>query len=178
MNISWVISNTVRLPSGIDASQLKNVGSLWGGWQTWRSCQTDNVVCHDTTQAQLLIDTGFATKCNLYIPQALHVTLENPKGIMSYGGEFSHDIDNKEEIIAMHLASTASDIVLLLGFDWPIPATESQTHHLGMTYHVIQSTPQTQWVLINSKSAVPAELTKLDNFSTDVINNVFELLSN
>lgn len=177
MNINWVLSNNVSLPATVDIVQLKNIGSLWGGWQTWRSCQTDNVICYDATQAQLLIDTGFATKCNLYIPQALHQTLENPLGILSYGGEFSHDVDNKEEIIAMHLASTASDVVLLLGFNWTTPTTESQRHSHGMMYHVIQSTPKIQWVMINPPSTVPSELTKLGNFSTDTLSNVFKLLS-
>lgn len=178
MNISWVLSNTVKLPATVDVVQLKNIGSLWGGWQTWKTCQTDNVICHDPVQAQLLIDTGFATKCNLYVPKSLHDTLENPQGILAYGGEFSHEVDNKEEIIAMHLASTASDVVLLLGFNWIVPETESQKHYHGMLYHVIQSTPKTQWVMINSVTKAPAELTKLDNFSTDVLSNVFELLSN
>ena len=178
MNINWVVSNTVKLPALVDIAQLKNVGSLWGGWQTWKTCQTDNVICHDPVQAQLLIDTGFSTKCNLYISQTLYETLQNPQGIRAYGGEFSHEVDNQEEIIAMHLASTASDVVLLLGFDWFAPLTEVQKHYHGMLYHVIQSTPKTQWVMINPNSAVPAELTKLNNFSTDVMSNVFELLSN
>lgn len=177
MNINWVLGNSVSLPANVDITQLKNIGSLWGGWQTWRICQTDNVICHDPVQAQLLIDTGFATKCNLYIPQALYETQDRSQGIMAYGGEFSHSVDNKEEIIAMHLASTVSDVILLLGFNWSAPETESQQHRHGMIYHVIQSTPKTQWVMIDSGTA-PPELTKLANFSQDTLTNVFELLSN
>ena len=178
MNINWVVSNSVRLPAGTDLTQIKNIGSLWGGWKTWKTCQTDNVICHDPAQAQLLIDTGFATKCNFYIPQALYQSLETAPGVMAYGGEFLHEIDNPEEIIAMHLASTAGDVILLLGFDWTAPTTESQQHYFGMIHHVIQSTPKTQWVMINPPAKVADQLTKLDNFSTDIISNVFGLLSN
>ena len=178
MNINWVLGNTVSIPATVDIAQLKNIGSLWGGWQTWRGCQTDNVICHDFEQAQLLIDTGFSTKCNLYIPETLYQTLASPPGIFVYGGEFSHKVNNKEEIIAMHLASTVSDVVLLLGLDWSTSDSESQKHYCGMMYHVIQSTPKTQWVMINPPKIVPVELTKLNNFSTDTLSKVFELLSN
>jgi len=177
MNINWVLCDQIFLPPNIDIQKLKNIGSLWGSWKTWRSCLTDNVICHDPEQAKQLIQADFASKCNFYIPQTLYQTLEDKQNLQAYAGEFAHQVTNQEEIVAMHLASTVSDVVLLLGFDWS-KSSNNQKHYLGMIYHVIQSTPKIQWVMIDPPSSVPSEFTKLDNFSTDSLSSVFELLSN
>jgi hypothetical protein len=52
MNINFVLSNQAQIEPGIDIKKMKELGSFWGGWRTWRSCQTDNVICHDTTKAK------------------------------------------------------------------------------------------------------------------------------
>lgn len=181
MNINWVLSDTVYVAPNIEIQALKNIGSLWGGWRTWRSCQTDNVICHDVAQAQELLKADFAARCNFFVPQSFYDSVQNKTGLQAYAGEFAHPVINHDEIIALHLASTCSDLVLLLGFDWPQSTSdwsEPQRHYFGMIHYIIQSTPKTQWVMIDPGQTPHPELTKLENFSTDTLTNVFELLTN
>jgi hypothetical protein len=163
----------------VNVDQLKSIGSLWGSWQTWRSCQTDNVVCHNTDKAQQLIGQNFHTLCNFYIPHALYLTLETPKNIQVYQGKFAHDIEHHDELVAMHLAATTNDIVLLLGFNWP-EATETLTtqerDYRGLIYYAIKDNPKVQWVMIDAPNPVRSDLTNLGNFSTDSLSNVIKLM--
>lgn len=180
MNVSWVLASSAAIPLN-DINLYKNIGSLWGSWKTWKTCQTDNAVCHDPSQAITLIQTDFADKCNFYVPESFYKTLETPKRIKAYGGEFSHTVIDADEIVSMHLASTVSDIVLLFGFNWIPPSSsmiEPALHYAGMVYHIIKSTPKTQWVYLDPASKLDPELIKLENFTTDSLSSVFELLSN
>jgi hypothetical protein len=64
MNISWVLSDSTIIDPTLDIGQLKKLGSLWGGWRTWRACQTDNVVCTDMTKTAELLKRDFQKNCN------------------------------------------------------------------------------------------------------------------
>ena len=179
MNINWVVGDLANL-SGLEVPGIKNIGSLWGSWRTWKNCNTDNVICHNHDQARTLIQTDFADKCNFYVPESLYKTLDNPVGIRTYAGEFSHPITNTEEIVAMLLASSVSDIVLLTGFDWSSvrsEVSEAQRHYDGMIYHIIGSS-KAQWVHIDAPKDTRQDLSKFANYTTDTLTNVFGLLAN
>ena len=179
MNINWVLGDQANL-GGQDPQNFKNIGSLWGSWRTWKTCHTDNVICYNHDQARTLIQTDFADKCNFYVPENLFKTLDNPSGIKSYAGEFSHPITNPEEILAMLLASSVSDIVLLMGFDWPATrptVSESQKYYDGMVYHIIGSS-KAQWVHVDAVPDSRQDLAKFPNYTTDTLTNVFGLLAN
>ena len=36
MNISWVVADNTVLDHDVDIEQLKHIGSIWGGYQTWK----------------------------------------------------------------------------------------------------------------------------------------------
>lgn len=183
MKISWVLSDNYNPDPLLDLQPLKNIGSFWGSWRTWRSCQTDNVICHDLKKASELLQRNFQNLCNFYISNSSYQDLDRPTGIKIYEGTFHHDVYNQEEIVAMHLAAD-SDIVLLLGFDFGISDEEldklaqHRTHNYkSLTKQVIQDNISTQWVLIDHSKELAKEYKDLSNLTTDSLTNVVKLLS-
>jgi len=184
VNINWVLSNHVDLDPTVDLARLKSVGSFWGSWRTWRACQTDNVICHAGVQARDLINKQFPSVCNFYVSNAVLEALHSPKQVFGYGGEFSHEVHEQDEIVAMHLAAGASDIVLLLGFDWtvkPMPKDADKKllrhNYINLIREAIAGNAQTQWVLIDHVGEIMPELAMLPNLTRDTMVNVFDMLA-
>jgi hypothetical protein len=183
MRVNWVFTDDMILDPLADTSVMKDIGSFWGSWKTWRSCSTDNVVCHNLRKATELVQRDFATKCNLYIPNEIYISLNRPQGVYLYEGKFVDDIQ-PEEIVAMHLAASVSDIVLLLGFDWTEQPkkTDKLLEHRAHVYrtlikHVIGNNRETQWVLVDHAGEIMPFLSALPNLTQDSMQNVFELFS-
>jgi hypothetical protein len=181
MNISWVLSNQAALDPTIDIARLKELGSFWGSWRTWRSCQTDNVVCHDQAKAADLVKRDFQNLCNLYIPNTVYLGLDRPAGVKVYEGDFVHDVDHQEDIVAMHLATVASDIILLLGFDFSEQAKnedrlqEHRAHNYrSLTKQVIMDNPLIQWVVIDHEPELRKDLQELSNLGKDTLKNILQ----
>ena len=179
MNINWVLADSIVLDPTIDIRQLKNIGSLWGSWRTWRSCQTDNVICNDLTKSTELIKREFQKTCNLYIPNSIYQQLNRPEGVRLYEGAFTHDVDHQEDIIAIHLASGSNDIVLLLGFDLTEkqPNIDKSLEHRAGNYRelilqAISGNSNVQWVLVDHPDPIMKKLVNLPNLSTDTMENV------
>jgi hypothetical protein len=183
MNINWVLANDYVPDPTIDLAQLRAYGAFWGGWQTWRASATDNVICHDTAKAQELIQRAFQATCNFYVPNSAYVMLDRPQGVRLYEGEFVHDLDDHEEIVALHLTAGISDIVLLLGFDISeadLPTDRLQRHralnYRNLFKQVIQDNNKVQWVMIDHEKAFRKDLTQLQNLSSDTLENVRNIL--
>lgn len=183
MNFAWILSDAIALDPTLDIKTIKQFGSLWGSWRTWRSCQTDNVICHDLAKASDLIKRDFQHQCNFYIPNSFYMNLERPNGVKIYQGEFLHEVDNREEIVALHLAASANDIVLLLGFDFSEPTKsedrllEHKAHNYrSLVKQVIKSNPKTQWVLIDHPKKVMLDYQDLENLTCDRFESVLQLL--
>jgi hypothetical protein len=179
MNISWIISNQAQLDPTIEIGRLKELGSFWGGWQTWRACQTDNVICYDQSKSIDLVQRNFQNSCNLYIPNNVYLSLDRPSGINVYEGNFIHEVDNHEDIVAMHLAAVASNIILLLGFDFTEQPkhqdrlTEHKAHNYrSLTRQAIVGHPLIQWVVIDHPSELRKDLQDLANLGQDTLNNI------
>ena len=159
--ISWVLSDDIILDPTQNIDKLKLVGPLWGSWRTWRACQTDNVICHEQFKITELLQRNFQTQCNLYIPNLAHVSLDRPEGVQVYAGEFVHDVIRQEEIVAMHLAATTSDIVVLLG--WKLGKLETTTdrlhnsqyqHYRNLIRQAVITYDHTQWVIADHPEEV------------------------
>lgn len=185
MNINWVLADDLALAPGIDLDRLKTAGSFWGSWRTWRAYATDNVVCHDRVKAQELIRRNFQGECNLYIPNSSYTLFGRPQGVRVYEGDFmGHEVDRQDELVAMNLAATTCDIVLLLGFDWSEKEPlETKTEELrlrnyrGLVERAIKGQPAVQWVVIDHPGELRPELANLDNISQDTLDNVLTFLN-
>jgi hypothetical protein len=179
MNISWVLADSAALDPTLDINDLKRLGAFWGSWKTWRAYQTDNVICHDQVKAAELLKRNFQTQCNFYIPNSIYPALGRPTGVRLYAGEFVHDIVRQEEIVAVHLAATTSDIVLLLGWDLTeLPENSDRLqahqahHHRNLLYQALKDYNQIQWVVVDHAGDLAKNLTKLDNVVTDTMGTV------
>jgi hypothetical protein len=184
MNISWVLANNTVLDPTLDISTLKDIGPIWGSWKTWRGCGTDNVICHDQGQAVELIKREFQNSCNFYIHNDAYQFLNSPPNVRLYQGQFPDQINSPDEIIAMHLAASQSDIVLLMGFNWTKkPKFEDRflEHHAHvyrtLIGHTVRNNPDVQWVLVDHALDLWKDLTKLENLTQDTLSGVMKLLS-
>lgn len=179
MNIQWVLADNVVLDPTIDLIALKNTGALWGSWKTWRAYNTDNVICHDSTKAAELIKKAFHATCNFYIPNSVYKELNQPLKVRLYEGDFmGHNVENRDELVAMFLAGSIAEIVLLLGFEWNSDDTNIQArNHNGLFLQAVKSRPDTQWILIDYPGELPKELSNLPNLDTDSFENVLSILT-
>ena len=185
MNISWVIADGYQVDPTIDLNMLKNIGPIWGSWRTWRSCGTDNVICHDATKSQELIQRDFQKNCNFFVPEKNYRALGRPQGVQFYGGGFEHETHSIEDVVALHLASSCSGIVLMLGFNLQKISTEItdrfELHKLknyqGLIRSLIDNRSGIQWVLIEHDSDTDKYFRELDNFTKDSLKNVLDLLT-
>lgn len=183
MKINWVLGDLATAPApGMDV--LKHIGPTWGSWRTWRSLGTDNVICWDYNKCVDLLARQFQRSCNFYIPDQHYQSLDRPPGVRLYNGDFNADTPNREEIIALHLVSGLSDIVLVYGVDWnQKPKLEDRLlEHQAQNYrnlvkHAIKNNPQTQWVLIDHSGNLMSELEDLENFTQDSLDNVLKMLA-
>ena len=112
----------------------------------------------------------------------MYTSLNRPDGVRLYEGAFVHDVDRQEEIVAIHLAATTSDIVLLYGFD----LTELKTipdrllshkahHHRNHIRQAIKDYDQIQWVVVDHSGDLDPNLVNLDNVVTDNLETVLAL---
>lgn len=179
MNISWVISDTAELDPTIDLVGMKNLGSIWGSWRTWRQYQTDNVICYDMLKAVELVKRNFQKSCNFYVPNSIYADIQRPSDVRVFEGTFVHDVERQEEIVAMHLAASVSDIVLLYGFDFsaqpvnPDKLLEHRAHNYrGLTKQAIKDNPTVQWVAIDHAQDFRKDLLELTNLGKDTLSNI------
>jgi hypothetical protein len=182
MNISWVLADSAIADPTVNITELKRLGAFWGSWRTWRAWQTDNVTCHDQSKADELIKRNFQNNCNFYIPNSVYTSLDRPNNVRLYEGAFVHDVDHQEEIVALHLAATTSDIVLLYGFDLtklePNPdrlLAHKAYHHRNHIRQAIKDFAQVQWVIVDHIGDLDSNLTNLENISTDTMQAVLAL---
>jgi hypothetical protein len=179
MKISWVLANDTIIDPAVDIEQLRNIGPLWGGWKTWRSYSTDNVVCYTESDARSLIAKNFHARCNLHIPSAIYSNLDRPAGVKLYQGEFHETVDNPDEIVAMHLAASTSDIVLLLGFnlcprnlDNDRLAKHKWHNYIQYFLNIIKTNPEKQWVVVDHEPEIEKELKSLPNLQFDKLSTI------
>lgn len=183
MRINWVFADGYQIDPTVSVDVIKSIGPTWGSWRTWRGCATDNVICHDVTKAQELIQRAFQAVCNFYIPKDYYQPIGRPMGVKLYEGEFTQEVDCPEDIIALHLVSNISDIVLLAGFNLSEKEKnlDKFQQHKNANYHglilsIITANPDTQWVLVDHPTVVDKSFKKLSNITCDIMPNVLKLL--
>ena len=183
MRINWIYSAAYAPQPTHELVRMKEIGPSWGSWKSWRDCSTDNVVCYDQNKTRELLSRAFQSVCNFHVPKHQYQELGRPLGVKLFDGEFKEIVDDLEDIIAMHLASPQSDIVLMMGLDLsPVPPiTDRYEKHkmrnrLGLVYQAILSTPSVQWVLVDHEKPLDKSFQKLPNLACDEMKNVLELL--
>lgn len=185
MNIQWVLADDLVLDPTADMTKMKNAGAFWGSWRTWRAYNTDNVICHDMQKASELVKRAFQATCNFYIPNAVYNKIDRPQGVKLYEGDFmGHDVDHQDELVAMNLAGSVCEVVLLLGFDWSEKAENPDKvqairdrNYRGLVEQAIKSRPDVQWILVDHISEIRPELKQYTNLDKDTLDNVLTILA-
>lgn len=178
VRIGWVLADDAMIDPTIDMESLKAMGPMWGSWKTWRSYQTDNVICNDKSKAVELVKRQFQQRANLYLPESAYLALDRPPGVKIYSGQFAQDMERADEIIALHLASSMSDVIILLGFDLEDRKIEDRlVQHRRLAWKsqikfVIKENPSVQWVLLDQRDNVYTDITELPNLVLDSLDNV------
>lgn len=178
VRIGWVLADDAMIDPTIDMESLKAMGPMWGSWKTWRSYQTDNVICNDKSKAVELVKRQFQQRANLYLPESAYLALDRPPGVKIYSGQFAQDMERADEIIALHLASSMSDVIILLGFDLEDRKIEDRlVQHRRLAWKsqikfVIKENPSVQWVLLDQCDNVYTDITELPNLVLDSLDNV------
>lgn len=179
MRINWVLADTAEINPAIDIERIKSIGPIWGGWRTWRSYATDNVVCHEESDARNLVSRNFHSRCNMYLPESVYQAVDRPMGVKLYQGQFHETVDHPDEIVAMHLAATVSDIVLLVGFDLASRNLDNDRlakhkwhNYVQYFYHIVKNNPDVQWVILDHSTDVEKIMKDLSNLQFDTLDNV------
>jgi hypothetical protein len=109
--------------------------------------------------------------------------LDQPQSVRLYEGKFPDDIEQADEIVALHLAAGLSDIVLLLGFDWSErPKSEDRLQeHKAHVYRtlvngVIRSNPGVQFVAVDHPEEFRKDLAQFENLTRDSMSTALSLL--
>jgi hypothetical protein len=136
------------------------------------------------TKAQELIKRAFHAVCNFYVPNSIYTSLDRPAGVKIYAGDFTHDVERHEEIVAMHLTAGISEIVLMLGFDFSEQdknldklVEHRNTNYRNLTKQAMIDNPNTQWVIVNHPGEFRKDLQTVANLSQDSLENVIGMLS-
>lgn len=184
MKITWVLADTAEINPAIEIERLKSIGPLWGGWRTWRSYNTDNVVCHSEEDTRSLISKNFHLRCNMYLPEEVYQNVDRPTNVKLYQGKFHELVDHPDEIVSMHLASTSSNIVLLIGFDLAPRnldhdrlAKHKWHNYVQYFLHIIKANLDVQWVVLDHPSSIEKVLQGLPNLQFDNLDNVLTQFS-
>ena len=184
MRVNWVFATGYNLDPTVNIEQLKSCGPTWGSWGTWRGCGTDNVICHDQPKLQQLLQRNFQANCNFYMPNNLYGDLGRPQGVRIYNGEYLAELDNIEDVVALHLVAPISDIVLLAGFNLAklIPVEDRFELHKLRNYHglvrsTIATSPTVQWVVVDHPAELDKAYRELDNITCDTMENVLQLIT-
>jgi hypothetical protein len=129
-----------------------------------------------------LVKRQFQNSCNFYLPNSVHASLDRPEGVRLYEGDFVHDVDRQEEIVALHLSASTSAIVLLLGFDLtPLTANPDQLqahqaqHHRNLLRQAMVNYNQVQWVVVDHPGNLDPKLANLDNILLDTMQTVLTM---
>lgn len=184
MRVNWAVATGYSIDPTISLDVIKGIGPLWGSWHTWRSCGTDNVICHSAAKARELLDRAFQAVCNFYVPRSEYEFLKRPVGVKLYEGNYQEQLDAIEDIIALHLCGSASDIVLLLGYDLgsiPNDLPKLDHHRMinrhGLIRSAIANTAQTQWVVVDHPRDLDKAYQTLPNLTCDSMSSVLQLLA-
>lgn len=178
MRVTWVLSEEI-LEGTLDMDIVKAVCPSWGSWKVWKEHKVDNCVCSHTGEAGNLIKRALHAVCNLYIPQDAYTKLGNPLGVKLFDGAFaSKTVGNKDDIVALNLATPNNDIVLMSGFNFtPMYSTDvAREEYYFNVRALINSHPDTQFVLVDYDGELASWAKELDNLSVDTIDSVKSLL--
>ena len=182
MKIGWALSEQIGKKVA-KIGTLQDVAPTWGSCSIYNNYSIDNVICNDIKQAERLIQHNVQDSVNFYMPQEDCSTLGNPPNIKTFQGSFNDtNINFKDDIVTLNVVTATYDIILLLGFKFTKPKAKAEQleQHKQLAYlhnikTIIKDNKDKQFVLVNYKGKLSADLDSIENLSRDTLANVLEL---
>lgn len=184
MEICWVVQSDYDPESGIGSARMKELCTVWGSYQSWRKCQTDNCVVEDFSEARRLIDRELNLKTNLWTHEENYDDLGRPEALSLHKITIDKTLQDKDDLVALALAGARYDLVMCIGFD--ISFHEEITDKLALHEHkrylsaianIVRGFDQTQFVFIDPPADPSENFAELPNITCDNIQNVLTLVS-
>ena len=185
MEIAWCLSYAYKNEGVLTAEVMKEHGPIWAPYSVWGQAEHDNVITNNFNVARQLMNTNFHQSCNLWFNDDFWVKLGRPTDVSTFDWKVSVEVPNKEEIIALQMASTRYDIICAVGFDLHGVETykpNTMDKHLRQNYvnymtAIVKMAEDTQFVFIDPAGEdIHEGLSMKENFSTDTAENALELL--
>lgn len=184
MKISWLLAHGYDAEASAGSHPMKEIGSLWGSWTTWRNCQTDNVISAELDKSQQLLMRAFNAVCNFWINKNHFSALGRPTNVQQFDDNHPEVLDHREDIIAAELVSQRYDLILAVGFnlsnsDLDLDDYEKikKSNYNKSMLKIISENPGTQWVFVDHSNKLCDEIKNLENVTCDKMENVLKLLS-
>jgi len=182
MKIGWALSENIG-KNVAEIEQLQEVAPTWGSCSIYNNYNVDNIICNDIKQSKRLIQHNIQNEVNFYMPNDNFSTLGNPPNIKTFQGAFKDpNINFKDDIVTLNVVTATYDIILLLGFKFTKPKAKAEQleQHKQLAYlhnikTIIKDNKDKQFVLVNYKGKLSADLDSIENLSRDTLANVLEL---
>lgn len=184
MEYCWVAQKNHDPSKNIGFEKMKAVCPIWGSWESWRTCATDNIIVEDFSDARRLLDREINTKTNLWTHEENFDLLGRPESLSLHNITIEKSLRDKNDLVALALAGARHDLVMCVGFDLSFNEQETdklerheQKSYLTAIANILKGFNQTQFVFIDLPSDPPENFTELPNFTCDNIENVLALVS-
>lgn len=176
MRICWVISEEIEADS-LDMKIVREVAPSWGSWKTWKEHKTENCISTNLTHTTDLIKRAFHAICNFYIPQDHYTKAGSPMGVKLFDGTFkNNNISNKNDLVALNLATPGNDIVLMSGFNFSATEDEGRKEYYFNVCELMKKHSTVQFVLVDYEGNLDTWAEKQENLTLDTIDSVKNLL--
>jgi len=180
----WIVQKDYDPNKHIGFEKMKTVCPIWGSWESWRTCVTDNIIVEDFSDARRLLDRELNTKTNMWTHEENFDLLGRPETLSLHNITIDKSLRDKNDLVAMALAAARHDLVLCAGFDLSFNGQETdklerheQKRYLSAVANIVRGFNQTQFVFIDLPTDPAENFDDLPNFTCDNIENVLLLVS-
>jgi hypothetical protein len=103
--------------------------------------------------------------------------------VQLYDGNYTEYVTDIEDIVALHLAGSRSELVLVAGIELITTASADPLNsvylrnRLGLVHAVVKNYPAVQWILVDHTAPLDKSFLTFDNLTCDKMENVLNLLS-
>lgn len=184
MEICWVVQKDYNPELNIGAEKMKDLCTVWGSYESWRRCLTDNCVVEDFSEALRLIDRELNLKTNLWTHEENYDNLGRPEALSLHNITIDKTLQDKDDLVALALAGARYDLVMCIGFDISLHteitdklALHEHKRYLSAIANIVKGFDQTQFVFIDLPADPSENFDNLANLTCDNIENVLTLVS-
>ena len=180
----WMVRKDYDPGQHIGHERMKAVCAIWGSWQSWRTCATDNIIVEDFADARRLLDRELHTRTNMWTHEENFDLLGRPDTLSLHNITIDKSLRDKNDLVALALSAARHEIVMCAGFDLTFDDAETdrlerheQKRFLSAVANIAKGFDQTQFVFIDLPGEPAENFEGLSNVTRDSMDNVLALVS-